>query len=452
MKVKAGWSLSLLTAGLTMLIAGCGGSSDSTEEDPGNNNTESAEGQTVTVAVTEGDIGQFNAWEARSEEFTEETGIEVEFIGIPYNNLLDRITAEGISGDGTFDLVTYLDSMGPSIQQFLEPLDKYAEADDYSFDRFPEASMELSTFDGKIRSIPARANVQTLFYREDVFEDLGLEPPKTWADLEEAGQEITQNTDLKAITPYYQGGNNGQNLYMWTSYLWSNGGNIFDDNMKPVFNSEEGIAATERYIDLLRDDLAPEGSVTFGEQDARTDFREGNSAMWIGWWWVYAEFNSTESSAEEVAGNVGFSTVPTWEGQERATNVSTFPIGMMKGSNNKEAAWEFLKWLTEPELELDIVKDSLQEESPADQHSPVISQSENLRDDELNELSDDFYNVAADGLEDAQPLPIIPEWPQVSDILSTAINDMATGGSVEENLDEAAEDVEALLEEEGYYD
>lgn len=94
-----------------------------------NDSSEDLEDQTVTVAVTEGNIGQFNAWEARSEQFTEETGIEVEFIGIPYDNLLDRITAEGISGDASFDLVTHLDVMGPSISQFLEPLSGYADED-----------------------------------------------------------------------------------------------------------------------------------------------------------------------------------------------------------------------------------------------------------------------------------------------------------------------------------
>src|SRR5699024_11143941 len=96
--------------GLTLLIvlSACAGEESADEAE--------GEGKTITVAVTEGDIGQFNAWEARSEQFTEETGINVEFTSIPYDNLLDRITAEGVSGDPSFDVVTYLDVMGPSIK------------------------------------------------------------------------------------------------------------------------------------------------------------------------------------------------------------------------------------------------------------------------------------------------------------------------------------------------
>ncbi|SDO04749.1 ABC transporter substrate-binding protein [Alkalicoccus daliensis] len=448
---KSCYGFSLMA--FSVVLAGCGGNGDA-NENPGETDVEAGdlEGETITVAVTEGDIGQFNAWEARSDEFTEETGIEVEFIGIPYENLLDRITAEGISGDGTFDLVTYLDIMGPSISQFLEPLNEYAERDDYDFERFPDSTMNLSTFNDNVISLPARANVQMMFYREDVFEDLNLDTPESWEDVEEAGREITENTELSAITPYYQVGNNGQNLYMWTSYLWSNGGDIFDEDMRPVFDSEEGIEATERYINLLEEDLAPDGSVTFGEQDARTHFRQGNSAMWIGWWWVYSEFNNPEAAAEEVSGNVNFATVPMWEGKGGSSNVSSFPIGMMEGSQNKDAAWEFLKWLTDPELEKSVVGDALREESPSDQFSTDISQTENLRDEELNDLLDDFFLTGAEGFEEAQTLPQFEHWPQVSDAISRAISDMATGASVEERLTEAAEEVESLMEDNGYYE
>lgn len=442
-----------------LLLSGCaegtaenGGDASnesSTSDESSEGSSDDLEGETVTVAVTEGNIGQFNAWEARSDEFTEETGIEVEFVGIPYDNLLDRITTEGISGDPTFDLVTYLDVMGPSVQQFFEPLEDYAE--EGFFDRFPESIVELSTYDDQIYSLPLRSNAQLLFYREDVFENLGIDPPTTWEELEEIGGTITEETDLSAITPYYQAGNNGQNLYMWTSYLWSNGGEIYDEEMRPIFNNQEGLEATEAYIDLLRNGLAPDGAVQFGEQDARTHFKQGRSAMWIGWWWVYSDFNASDSD-ENVQGNVGFSTVPSWEDGESISSVSTFPLGMMNESDNKEAAWEFLLWLSDPENEKSIVMDSLNEDVPSDQFSTDVVQLENLRDEELNELGDDLFNIGGDSFENAKTLPTSPIWPRVSDIISREISNMAVGEDVETSLNKAAEEVEQLMEAEGYYE
>jgi multiple sugar transport system substrate-binding protein len=437
----------LLSLSMLVLVMTACAEGDTGNESEGE--AEDLEGSTITVAVTEGNIGQFNAWEARSEEFTEETGIEVEFVGIPYDNLLERITTEGISGTPTFDLVTHLDVMGPSIEQFLEPLDDYADED--FFDRFPESIVELSTYGDHVYSLPLRSNAQLLFYRKDVFEDLGISPPTTWEELNEIGNEIVDQTDLSAITPYYQSGNNGQNLYMWTSYLWSNGSDIFDEDMRPKFNDEAGLEATEEYINLLREGLAPDGSVQFGEQDARTHFKQGRSAMWIGWWWVYSDFNASDSD-ESVQDNVGFVNVPSWEGGDPVSSVSTFPLGMMRDSENKEAAWKFMEWLSEPEREKEIVTDSLNEEVPPEQFSTDIVQLENLRDEELNELGDNLFNIGGDSFENAKTLPTLPIWPQISDIISREISNMSVGDDVEESLNKAADDVEALLESEGYYD
>jgi len=437
----------ILLVMLTLLIAGCSNSSSNN-----GSGDENAEGKPVKVLLSAGDVGQFNAWKARSKDFTKETGIDIEFMETPYNNLLEDITADGIANGGGYDLVVFLDSMGSSITQFLEPLNEYMEKDNFNTDRWPSSIVELSTFDDQLYSLPVRAHVQMLFYRKDIFDQLGLEVPKTWEEFDAVNKKITEETDLYAIAPYYGAGNNGQNLFMWTSYLWSNGGDIFDENMKPIFNSPEGLEATQRYLDLLvTDKVAPPESVTFGEQDSRTYFKQGKAAMWLGWWWVYSEFNDAGTSAEDVVGNVHFATVPTWEGQSyEGVNVSTFPIAMMKGSKNKEAAWEVLKWLSEPEEELDVVLKSLKNESPSDQKSPVITQVENLKNAELNELSDNFYNTAAENFENAKTLPNIKEWPQVADIISKAISDMATGKPVEPTLNKAAEQVEKLLKDAGY--
>ncbi|MBI0579513.1 extracellular solute-binding protein [Neobacillus cucumis] len=448
MKLRNGFRMiAVLILIAALMITGCSKSSSSNESSGG-----SLKGKTVTVLLSAGGVGQFNAWKERSKEFTKKTGIKVKFIETPYENLLQNITTDGISNRGEYDLVVHLDTMGSSISQFLEPLDPYVKRDHFDLNRWPKSVLDLSTFDNKLLSLPVRAHVQMLFYRKDIFKKLNLQPPTTWSELETDSKKITENTNLSGIVPYYASGNNGQNLYMWTAYLWSNGGDIFDKNMKPTFASKQGVEATQKYIDLLvKDKVAPPGSVTFGEQDSRTYFKQGKGAMWVGWWWVYPEFNSKETTAKGVAGNVGFAPVPGWEGKQSQANVSTFPLAMMKGSKNKDAAWEVLKWIAEPSEELDMVTKTLKNEVPATVQSTVVTQTANLRNKELNDLSGGFYNVAADNFENARTLPKIKEWPQVADILSSAISKMATGGSVETNLQEASKKVEQLLDKAGYY-
>jgi multiple sugar transport system substrate-binding protein len=436
----------MLIASIT--IAGCS-KSTSSETPP---SKESLKGKTVTVLLSAGGVGQFNAWKDRAKDFTKKTGINVKFIETPYENLLQNITTDGISNRGEYDLTVYLDTMGPSISQYLQPLDQYVKRDKIDQKEWPSAVLDESKYNGKLISMPVRAHVQMLFYRKDIFNKLQINPPTTWAELEDDSKKITQNTGISGIVPYYAPGNNGQNLYMWTAYLWSNGGDIFDKNMKPIFNNKQGIEATQRYIDLLvKDKVAPQGSTTFGEQDSRTFFKQGKAAMWLGWWWVYPEFNNPEQSAKDVAGNVGYAPVPGWEGKQSTSNVSSFPLAMMKDSKNKDAAWEVLKWISSSSEELDIATKSLKNEIPAKDQNLVVTQMTNLRNKQLNDLSGGFFNVAADNFANGRHLPLIKEWPQVSDAISAAISKMSTGQPVEPTLNEAAKQVEQIMKAAGYY-
>ncbi|MBO1913930.1 extracellular solute-binding protein, partial [Microvirga sp. 3-52] len=106
----------VMVLSLSLIIAGC--SNVGKEE-------ADVKGKTVKVLLSAGDVGQFNSWKARSSVFSEETGIKVEFIETPYENLLENITSDGIANGGAYDLVVFLDSMGSSVTQFLEPLDDY---------------------------------------------------------------------------------------------------------------------------------------------------------------------------------------------------------------------------------------------------------------------------------------------------------------------------------------
>jgi len=457
------WIAALLLV-VCLAVTGCATSAAPPEPEPeaqespsgaaGESGDKPHAGATVKVLLSAGGTGQFNAWRARAPKFTEQTGINVEFIETPYENLLENITSDGLANAGTYDLVAHLDTMGSSISNFLEPLDEYAKRDNFDLSRWSPALLDLSTFDGKLQSLPVRGHVQLLFYRKDLFEKAGVDVPKTWAELEEAGKKVKEATGKEGIVTYFAPGNNGQNLYMWTAYLWSNGGDIFDENNKPVFNSPEGVAATQRYIDLLlKHRIASENTITFGEQDARTSFKNGDAAMLLVWWWAYPEFNDPELSAPEVAGNVGFATVPAWEGkpEQGTTNILTFPLGMMKGSKNKDAAWEVLKWIASPEEELAIVTATVDGTAPSNQNSTVATQQQTLANEALNAKMDGFFNIAAEGFQSARTLPKLKEWPQISDILSAAISEMATGQPVEPTLNKAAEKVEELLKAAGYY-
>lgn len=391
---------------------------------------------------------QFAALTERTADFTELTGIEVTWDTGPYAAFQEKLVVEAVSGTGTYDAVAWVDSWGESIKPYLAPLNERIEVSGMNMSDFPEAYVEAASGEeGEIYGIPFRGHAMTLFYRTDVFEELGLEPPATWQEVVEVGQTIKAETDLEPISMYY-GVNAGQNLFLWLSHLWGNGGDIFDENYRPIFNNEAGVEATEAYVGLLREhELTQPSAVTFFEQDANLEAVQGRAAMFVGWSWMYDQFTNPEVISPEAEGNIGYAPAPAWEGGTPVTYAQIWPVGIMSASSKQDAAWEFIKWLTHPEVEKEVALDKSNPETS----NIVAVHLSNLRDPEVNATTGGLQNVMADVLETARTQPLIAEWAEVQSILEIAVNEMAGGAPVQETLDRAAGEVEAVMERGGYY-
>jgi len=401
-------------------------------------------GTTITMMLN--NATKNNALQKHAAEFTEMTGIEVQMDMVPYGSLLEKITSEGVAATGTYDIVTFLDSWGPSIKQFLMPLDDKIASAGINMNRYPPAFQQAVTYDGKVHGLPWRGHPQLLFYRADLLDKYNLDVPQTWAELEEVAKVITANTDVYGTSGNY-GTSAGQNLFVWITYMWSNGGAIFDDNWKPVFNNDLGVEATARYVGLLTDlKVAPPGSVTYNEYESVNSMSQGESAMVISWWWQYQNLVDKEKSIPEVVENARFAPVPEWEGKGGATYAICMPLSLMKDSRNQEAAWEFLKWAANPDLEKTIVTDKSEPSTTTNVGVHVSS----LKDAAVNAAWNNMHQAAAKSLAVSRIMPQIAEWPQVSDVLSIAISEIATGAPVKATLDQAAAEVEDIMKRAGY--
>lgn len=402
------------------------------------------EGETITLLLN--NAAKNTAMQQYADEFTEMTGIEVVMDMVPFGTLLEKITAEGVGGTGEYDIVTYLDSWGPSIQQFLIPIDDRVADSGIDMNRYPPAYVQSVTYDDQVYALPWRGHPQLLFYRKDVLEELGLEVPTTWAEFEEVSAAITENTDLYGAGMYY-GKNAGQNLFVWITYMWGNGADIFDDEWNPIFNSPEGVEATQRYVDLLvTDQVAPPGAVTYNEYEGTQSVAQAESAMTVTWWWQYTRITDPEAAQPEVVDNIGFAPVPEWEGKGGATYAICMPLALTKDSEHQDAAWEFLKWATNPDLEKKIVTTK---DNP-DTTTNVAVQNASLKDPDVNAAWDNMHQFAAESLAVSRIMPQLAEWPEVVNVLETAINEIATGADVQETLDRAAEEVNGIMERAGY--
>lgn len=389
-------------------------------------------------------------WEAimqRVPEFTKLTGIEVEYAPTPYANLLDKITTEAVGGTGAYDVIWFTDSWGPSLADYFLPLNDRIAADGLDMNRYPKAYQLAGAYEGQQIALPIRGHPQLLFYRKDILEQAGVKPPTTWKELEEVSQVIKEKTGLYGISTFYAKGSGLQNLWVWLTYLWSNGGDLFDEKWEPIFNNAAGVEATQRYTGLVLKGYAPPGAVTATEYDGSNSVMQGESAMVITWWWHISNLTNPKSAKPEVVENIAFAPVPEWEGKGGATYTTVGVLGIFKSSKKQDAAWEFVKWATNPDLEKAWALDKSKPETTTN----VVVQIANLNDPEINAAWGGMQAAASKSLEVANILPRLAEWPQVGSVLEIAINDIASGKPAQETLDAAAAEVRNILDRAGYY-
>ena len=391
---------------------------------------------------------QFEGLMLRDGEFTELTGIETEWTFIPFTSLQEKVASVGVAADGGFDVVNYLDSWGPPNSHWLVAIDDLMAEDGISMDRYPAAFAKSAQFEGKTIGFPLRAHAQLMFYRKDVLAEIGMEPPRTWDDTVAIADAIrAKGLDIEPLALYFHNDGNRQNLFIWLNFLWAAGADVFDENTCPIWASEEGLAATEDYIALHTVRKATNASsISFVEQDARQSFQQGKSAMIPVWWWAYSPFINPKASVLKKE-QVGFAGMPAYRGRT-VTYAISMPFSISKYSKNQGAAWEFMKWLSNPALE----KKNATEREVAGKTiiNNVVTHAANLQDADVNAANDMIQQAAWESLKESDIMPQIAEWPEIGDILSAAITRAAAGGDTRELMKEAAEQSEKTLRRAGY--
>ncbi|GAB2599125.1 hypothetical protein GCM10009696_00650 [Kocuria himachalensis] len=123
-------------------------------------------------------------------------GLTVKHDPIDFAGQVQRTQATLAGDSGTFDIVETYGFVIPTYaaEGKLMPLDdlfaKYEEQ--YGLDGLNQQMLEAMSYDGTLYALPMQAQVFVMAYREDVFEDLGLEAPTTFAELREAAQTIQE--------------------------------------------------------------------------------------------------------------------------------------------------------------------------------------------------------------------------------------------------------------------
>ena len=233
---------------------------------------------------------------------------------------------------------------------------------------------------------------------------------------------------------------NAQNATVWMNILWSNGGELFEDG-KVTFNSPEGVEALQFYVDLEnKHQVNSEGAKSFDQNEGSLSMSAGNSAFYMGWWWHYGS-RILGKNTTLTADQVGFAPMPTFGDGEATTFAMSMPTAINANSSKQEAAWEFLKWVSNPDLEKRNVVEK------ENRNAIVALHRTNLNDDEVNAANSGIQAAAAGSLENSRIFPQLAVWPEVMQVLANAISEAVSNGADPKTvLDEAAEKAQKLID------
>ncbi|MEM8949341.1 MAG: extracellular solute-binding protein [Pseudomonadota bacterium] len=407
----------------------------------------------TTIVVSWPALSHFQAAETLIEEFTEETGIEVEVDALQYLKLRDRQLLEMSKDEGEYDVVSWVVMWkGEYVSKgLLTPLSQFftngALVDpQYDIDDIADAYLQnggivggkkgyMPGKSGALYGIPFGAETSILAYRKDIFEEHGFEVPGTYDELVALMPEVQEKGGIGAMTS--RGKTGHQVTAGWLLHLAPLGGKIFDDEWNPVINSPEAVQAAEVMRTITQ--TGPNGIPSYGFSEAAAAFLQGDAAMYLDTLKIAAM--SRNEKLSKIDGKVGFALHPV--GSRCGSETGGFAMGIPANAPNKEAAFLFIQYMT----------------NKAGDRRMVELGGDPIRISTLNdpEFVEKFpeYPVVAEQLPCADPdwRPLIPEWNELNiDVLGQALTEVITTDKpIQPIMDEANEKARAIMEREGYY-
>jgi len=313
---------------------------------------------------------------------------------------------------------------------WLEPLDDLWEKykAEYDLDDFPKSVIDAVSYDGHIYSMPIFTNTELFFYRKDLFEEAGVEPPKTMDEYLAAAKEF--NTSRRAGTIMsLKPVDAALNEAHW--YMNAIGDGWFDQEWKPIFNNEAGVRAITKLKEMS--EYAPRGFTSHANDESTINLQQGLATMGLQWFTRAAAMDNPEQS--RVVDQIDWVAPPG--GGARLAN-DGFAISKFS-SGNKEEMFKMLAEAASAKSMTEGAKFAM---------PPRLSVLEN------QDLAAQYrwYPAARVALETGAAFPAMPDFLDVGEIVTRHILQAVTGEvEVKAALDSAAEETEELLASRGYY-
>jgi multiple sugar transport system substrate-binding protein len=384
--------------------------------------------------------------------------IETDAQNIHYNDLLDKFRTALLGNAGP--MVVRLQILGGvefAVKGYLQELKP--EDVGYTTSDFWPGAIKSVTWEGKTYGIPTNNETMAMIWNAKIFADAGLDPekpPATWDDVVKYSKQIHDKLGIAGYGLVAKQ-NAGNTPFRFMPQLWAYGGAALDEaDPKPTYgsiglNSPGAKAALQASYDMyVRDKSVPVSALTNTQNENQSPFIAGQLAMMIAHPAEYAKMadlagkatGADKSVADAVVANMRYGLIP--EGPARravvfgGSNIHVLKPEYVDGGTDEMAVKALICMWTSPEWSTRL--------------NWVGSNPGNLRGFKTKWMKQrletiKFLDVTTSMLPNGIPFPVIPEAPEIMNIIVPDMLQNALTGkmSVDEAAEDAAKKVKDLL-------
>ncbi len=410
-------------------------------------------GVTIRVALIGGQ--PYETMYESFKKFEDETGAKVEIVFLGDGFQIDRYLKTNYAANTVdFDVAWNHTSFMSQYVDFVEDLNQYFTPEELS--HFSKPILESATIDGKLQLIPRHADISSMHYRTDLFDDPDLQakfkekygydlvPPETLDQMYDMAEFFVNEGSAEYGTQF--AGKEEALAGRFYEILKANGGNYFDDNWNPIFNDEAGQMSAQWMHDLYANGLIPKDTTNLLWPEVAQNWCDGKVAFYLEWPGWYSFFQDPDKCA--VAGKFGIARGPVGAANIHTGWAGAHAFSIPKAAKNKEAAAQLIKFLTSEAVAYDeaklgllpvrddvwarIIEDASASDNPLDKTRLEVAQVQ---------ISEDFFTP-----------PLFPDWISFTNLWYPQLQSIILGDiGVKEGLDDAVQQTHDLLDELGYY-
>jgi multiple sugar transport system substrate-binding protein len=359
---------------------------------------------------------------------------------VPFEQMLKQTTVATLAGNAA-DNLHLIASWVPALREIggLEPLNDYFS--DAEWAAISKTSLESVTFDGEIMAMPWVPAPILMFYNRNLMEEAGLDPdqpPQTWPELMEQAQAICALPD-KDGAPVYGIALRTQrssNSAHWTlPVIYGHGGDLVSADGEVSINTPAAREAFAWLQEMVTSGCSPAG---FSIDETRNTMAAGRAGFIFEGPWGRGLFDNLSGGEMTTApdGDVWVALMPKAPDGSRRTIGNTHQIAISKGSDNKELAAEFIRY---------VIFDPAFTETYFETSGQLSTANTELLTS--GAMGDDAYTqVFVDALPYTLDNPIKhPKFHAVLDEVVPALQAIIAGGAIEPQLADADRKIQRIL-------